>query len=112
MLPRITSSNGRSCDNSAGSPSSLAKSWRAAARPISTIGVRMLVSPGVCVAPRSVLSTPVIETSSGMRTPASRHASIAPTAKTSLVAITAVGRGFCASSSRIAAAPDSSAMDV
>ena len=73
-------------------------------------GVRMLVSAGVCVAPRSVLSTPVIEISSGMRTPASRQAIIAPTANTSLVAITAVGRGLRASSSRIAAAPDSSAI--
>ena len=68
-------------------------SCSAAARPISTIGVRMLVSAGVCVAPRSVLSTPVIEMSSGIRTPASRHATIAPTANTSLVATTAVGRG-------------------
>ena len=41
MLPRITSSNGSRCDSSAGSPSSLAKSCNAAARPISTIGVRI-----------------------------------------------------------------------
>ena len=49
----------------------------AAARPISTVGVRMLVNAGVYVAPRSVLSTPLIEMSSGMRTPCSRHAIIA-----------------------------------
>src|SRR6185312_15928050 len=107
VLPRLTSSNGNCCCNSAGWPSSLANSCNAAAWPISTIGVRMLVSPGVCVAPRSVLSTPVIETSSGMATPASRHATIAPTANTSFVAMTAVGRGRFASSSRIAATPES-----
>ena len=66
VLPRLTSSNGSSCCNSAARPSRRSSSCRAAARPTSTIGVRMLVSPGVCVAPRSVLSTPVIDTSSGM----------------------------------------------
>ena len=78
-------------------------SCSAAARPTSTIGVRMLVSAGVWVAPRSVLSTPVIEISSGIRTPFSRHAIMPPTANTSLVETTAVGRFFSASRRRIIA---------
>ena len=41
------------------------------------IGVLMLVSGGACVAPRSVLWQPVIEMSSGIRTPFSRRPGVA-----------------------------------
>ena len=76
VLARFTSSNGRVWKAMCGLPSRRAITCSAAARPISTMGVRMLVSAGVCVAPRSVLSTPVIEISlrnRHARAPARHH---------------------------------------
>ena len=105
MLPRPTSSNGSVWKATCGSPfeprdhllgggAADLDDRRADARRAAASGSRR----GRCC------RTPVIEMSWGMRTPSSRHATIAPTANTSLVAITAVGRS-AASSSRASCPP-------
>ena len=108
VVPRTTSSVASSTWwESSAVPAAICSTVLSATRPISRRGWRIAVSGGDAIVASSVSSNPVTLTSSGMRRPRTRAASMIPSAMVSLPPTMAVGRAGRSSSSPPAARPTS-----